>query len=49
MKVIAHPIPEAFERVSGKVEDLRTITHDRQRNREWLSTTTTLPPARSTE
>jgi len=42
MKVYAHPLPEVFERTHGKLDDIRTITHDRNRSNEWISTTTTL-------
>ncbi len=40
MKVIAHPLPEVYNRKHGKLNDLRTITHDPKHRQEWLSTTT---------
>ena len=42
MKVYAHPLPEVYERKHGKLDDIRTITRDRNRHEEWISTTTTL-------
>ena len=42
MKVIAHRLPEVYERKHGKLDDLRPITHDSERHNDWISTTTTL-------
>jgi len=42
MKVKAYPLPEVFEHKFGKVDDLRSITHDRERHNDWVSTTSTL-------
>ena len=39
---IAHPLPEVYERKHGKINDLRSITHNPKRGEDWIATTTTL-------
>jgi streptogramin lyase len=40
MKSTAHPIPEAFERKLGKIDDIKAVMYDSTQS--WISTTTTL-------